>query len=145
MRIGSDGAKFPTARLTQQKEEQALGAGNNPSRSRSGIVHRQLQVNRNAGLSVGKILNANNLGNIFAVGGIIVRGIRKSDEYAHAFIVVGAARSEVDAVLGRIDADGEILKMVVAGLGGPDASGLGDSYPAIAALVRVLRTSGSRI
>ena len=50
-------------------------------------VHAHLQMDGYTGFAVLQLFDADDLGNVLAVHGVVVRGVRKGDEDAHAGIV----------------------------------------------------------
>jgi hypothetical protein len=99
------------------------------------VVHAHLQADGNAGLAVFQLLDANDLRDILAIHGIVRGGEGKRDEDAHAGIVGMEARGEINAGLRGIYADGQVLEVIVAGLGGAHADGPGNLSPAADAVV----------
>lgn len=79
-----------------------------------------------AGLFRINLLDAHDLAHIFAIHGIVRRGIGKRDEDAHAGIVGLGTGDKVESVLRGVNADGHIFKMIVARLGGANTNGPGD-------------------
>src|SRR6266849_1113658 len=61
-------------------------------------VHHHLQVNCDAHFAVREAFDADHLADIFAIHGVLGGAERKSYEDAHAFIVVGAACLEKNAI-----------------------------------------------
>lgn len=102
------------------------------------VVHGHFQVDGDAKTAVGQAFYADNLGNIFAIHGVMHGAKREGDEKAHPFVVVGAPCMEINAFFRGVYADGQILEMLVAGVRGADAQGLGQFSPTAATLLRVL-------
>ena len=102
------------------------------------VIYRHLQVHGHAKLFIRQLLDSYDLGDIFAVHGIVRGAEGEGHKHAHAFIVGIQARDEIDAVLGSVDADGQILEVVIAGFGRPYADRPGHFRPAAASFFWVL-------
>jgi hypothetical protein len=100
------------------------------------VVDGHFQMYGDTGFAIGEFFNADDFGDVLAVHGVVPGGIGKSDEDAHARIVGFAARGEIDAFLGGVDADRKILEVLVAGLGRAHADRAGNLRPAAAAEFR---------
>lgn len=100
------------------------------------VVHGHQQMEGNAKSTIGEFFDADNLGNVFAVHGVMRGRKREGNENAHAFVIAGAAGVKVNAFLGGVDADGHILEMLVARLRRAHAERLRDFRASAAALIR---------
>jgi len=63
-----------------------------------GVVHGHLQFDSDAELVVWEVLDADDLGDVFAVHGIVAGGIRESHKDAHAFVVALTPGMKVNTV-----------------------------------------------
>ena len=86
-----------------------------------------------AGHTVGERVFADDLGQVFAVGGTGIIGVRHDEEQADADFVAGLRGVEIDAGAGNADAAAHIIEMLDAGIRGTDAHELGDFAAATAA------------
>jgi hypothetical protein len=129
---------LPTEEMQRKSELGNSDASQNARGTRAGVVDGHLEEYSHAGFAVGQLLDAHDLGYVFAGHGIMGGGEGKRDEDAHALVVFLAAADEIDALFGGVDADGEVLEMVVARLRGANAQWAGDFGAAAASLDRVI-------
>lgn len=128
-----------------EDEENSLGAelllGPNSAAGRRDFeaggfeVDAYLEVNGHASFAVFQLFDTEDLADVFAVHGVVRRGIGKRDEYAHAGIVGVEARHEIEAVARGVNANGDIFEMIVARLGRADTHGPSDFGATAAAVV----------